>query len=68
MPAWSGIDDPLERTVQGIRSFLAFFAEHPQFVELLIQERALFKDRKPADLRGAPRSGTPSAGGNTTGA
>ena len=41
----AGIDDPLERTVQGIRSFLAFFAEHPQFVELLIQERALFKDR-----------------------
>ena len=40
-----GIDDPLERTVQGIRSFLAFFAEHPQFVELLIQERAPFKDR-----------------------
>jgi hypothetical protein len=25
---------------------LAFFEEHPQFVELLIQERALFKDRK----------------------
>jgi AcrR family transcriptional regulator len=40
-----GIDDPLERTTQGIRSFLTFFAEHPQFVELLIQERALFKDR-----------------------
>jgi AcrR family transcriptional regulator len=40
-----GIEDPLERTERGIRSFLTFFAEHPQFVELLIQERALFKDR-----------------------
>ncbi len=29
----------------GIRTFLAFFAEHPEFVELLIQERAYFKDR-----------------------
>ena len=41
----AGIDDPLERTTEGIRAFLTFFAEHPQFVELLIQERALFKDR-----------------------
>ncbi len=41
----AGIDDPLERTTQSIRTFLVFFAEHPQFVELLIQERALFKDR-----------------------
>jgi AcrR family transcriptional regulator len=40
-----GIEDPLEQTERGIRSFLKFFAEHPQFVELLIQERALFKDR-----------------------
>ena len=29
-----------------VRAFLAFFAEHPEFVELLIQERAQFKDRK----------------------
>jgi hypothetical protein len=27
-------------------AFLSFFAEHPQYVELLIQERAQFKDRK----------------------
>jgi AcrR family transcriptional regulator len=39
------IDDPLERIAGGIREFLGFFAEHPEFVELLIQERALFKDR-----------------------
>jgi AcrR family transcriptional regulator len=40
-----GINDPLERIAQAIREYLAFFAEHPEFVELLIQERALFKDR-----------------------
>src|SRR4051812_36894703 len=42
----TAIDDPLERIAQAIRSFLGFFADHPEFVELLIQERALFKDRK----------------------
>jgi AcrR family transcriptional regulator len=41
-----GIDDPLERITRGIHEFLMFFADHPEFVELLIQERALFKDRK----------------------
>jgi AcrR family transcriptional regulator len=39
------IGDPLGRITTGIRVFLAFFAEHPEFVELLIQERAQFKDR-----------------------
>jgi AcrR family transcriptional regulator len=39
------IADPLARIARGIREFLGFFAEHPEFVELLIQERALFKDR-----------------------
>ena len=39
------IGDPLERVTAGIRTFLAFFAEYPEFVELLIQERAQFKDR-----------------------
>ncbi|HLJ92994.1 MAG TPA: TetR/AcrR family transcriptional regulator [Gemmataceae bacterium] len=41
-----GIDDPLHRIAVAIRSYLAFFAEHPEFVELLMQERAQFKDRK----------------------
>jgi AcrR family transcriptional regulator len=41
-----GIVDPLERITIGIRTFLAFFAENPAFVELLMQERAQFKDRK----------------------
>ena len=40
------IDEPFERIGVAIRAFLSFFAEHPEFVELLIQERAQFKDRK----------------------
>src|SRR4249919_800288 len=39
------IEDPLERITNGVHEFLEFFGEHPQFVELLIQERALFRDR-----------------------
>jgi AcrR family transcriptional regulator len=41
-----GIDDPLDRILAAIRAYLSFFASHPEFVELLIQERAQFKDRK----------------------
>jgi AcrR family transcriptional regulator len=41
-----GMEDGLERMERGITTFLAFFAEHPPYVELLIQERAYFKDRK----------------------
>jgi AcrR family transcriptional regulator len=44
--AIAGAEDPLERVVIGIRTYLTFFADHPEFVELLIQERAHFKDRK----------------------
>jgi AcrR family transcriptional regulator len=40
------IADPLDRIAAAIRTFLAFFAENPDFVELLMQERAQFKDRK----------------------
>jgi AcrR family transcriptional regulator len=40
------VTDPLERVARGVRAYLDFFAEHPEYVELLIQERALFKDRK----------------------
>ena len=39
------VEDPLERIRTGIHSFLEFFAKHPDFVELLMQERAQFKDR-----------------------
>src|SRR5262249_27883011 len=42
----AGIDDKLVRIERAIAAFLQFFAEHPAFVELLIQERAYFKDRK----------------------
>jgi AcrR family transcriptional regulator len=41
-----GIDEPFERLGVGIRAYLSFFAEHPEYVELLMQERAQFKDRK----------------------
>ena len=40
------IEDPLEKMAVGIRTYLAFFDEHPEYAELLIQERAEFKDRK----------------------
>ena len=40
-----GIDDPLDRLSKAVVAFLAFFEEHPKFAELLIQERAQFKDR-----------------------
>jgi AcrR family transcriptional regulator len=42
----AGIADPLERIVQAIHSYLAFFDENKELVELFIQERAEFKDRK----------------------
>jgi AcrR family transcriptional regulator len=40
-----GIDEPFERIREAVRAFLAFCAENPDFVELLMQERAQFKDR-----------------------
>jgi AcrR family transcriptional regulator len=44
--AIEGIADPLQRIQRGIRAFLGFFGDRPERVELLIQERAHFKDRK----------------------
>lgn len=38
--------DPFRRIAVAIRAYLVFFEEHPEYVELLIQERAIFKDRK----------------------
>ncbi|MBM4005833.1 MAG: hypothetical protein FJ295_21530 [Planctomycetes bacterium] len=40
------VADPLEKISRAIRAYLTFFAEHPEHVELLIQERATFKNRK----------------------
>jgi AcrR family transcriptional regulator len=38
--------DPIDRIAQAVHSYLAFFAENRELVELFIQERAEFKDRK----------------------
>jgi AcrR family transcriptional regulator len=37
---------PLVRIARAIRAYLQFFDEHPEYVELMIQERAIFRDRK----------------------
>jgi AcrR family transcriptional regulator len=42
----AGVEDGLEQVARGITAYLSFFAAHPEYVELLIQERAQFKDRK----------------------
>jgi AcrR family transcriptional regulator len=41
----AGQADPLKRLATAIGAYLAFFKDHPQLVELLIQERAEFRDR-----------------------
>lgn len=43
--AIKNVFDPLDRIAVAIRTFLEFFASNPDFVELLMQERAQFKDR-----------------------
>ncbi len=46
------IVDPVERLRTAVRSFLSFFDGNPEIVELLIQERAEFRDRlQPTYLR-----------------
>ncbi len=42
----SAIADPLDQIAEAIRAYLAYCADHPECVELLMQERAQFKDRK----------------------
>jgi len=44
--AASGHDEPLERIAAAIRAYLSYFDKHPYVVELLMQERAEFKDRR----------------------
>ncbi|MFO0906518.1 MAG: TetR/AcrR family transcriptional regulator [Pirellulales bacterium] len=39
------VDEPLDMVQEGVRAYLAFFARHPEVVELLIQERAYFRER-----------------------
>lgn len=42
------IQDPLEKIARAVQAYLEFFANHPELAELLIHERALFKDRTKA--------------------
>ena len=42
----ANVVDPIERVEVGTHAFMDFFARHPKFVELLILERALFKNRE----------------------
>jgi len=44
--AAESVSEPFERIAAAIRAYLAFFEEHPEYVELVIQERAIFRDRK----------------------
>lgn len=41
-----GIEDPFSRIARAVKEYLIFFVDNPHFVELLMQERAQFKDRK----------------------
>jgi AcrR family transcriptional regulator len=43
--AVEGVAEPMQRMRIGMRTYLTFFAERPEFVELIMQERAHFKDR-----------------------
>ncbi|MCI0641081.1 MAG: TetR/AcrR family transcriptional regulator [Gemmataceae bacterium] len=42
----AGISDALDQLAAAIRTYLQFFRDYPEYVELLIQERAEFRDRK----------------------
>jgi AcrR family transcriptional regulator len=44
--AADAVDGPVEKLSRGIRAYLEYFETHPEQVELLIQERAIFRDRK----------------------
>jgi AcrR family transcriptional regulator len=44
--ATEGITDPFSRIAKAIFAYLTFFDENPDYVELLIQERAIFRGRK----------------------
>lgn len=40
-------DNPIVRLRRGIKAFVEYFHTHPETVELLIQERASFRDKTP---------------------
>lgn len=45
MSSIENVEAPLDRMAAAIRSFFSFFDENPELVELIIQERAEFRDR-----------------------
>jgi AcrR family transcriptional regulator len=46
-----GRRDPLDRIAASIETYLVFHDRHPEFIELQIQERAEFKDRRQPTYR-----------------
>ena len=44
--ATEAVADPLDKISVGIRTYLKFFKDCPEYVELLLQERAEFRGRK----------------------
>jgi AcrR family transcriptional regulator len=38
-------EDPIDQLEDGVRAYLAYFEAHPEYVELLMLERAEFRDR-----------------------
>jgi hypothetical protein len=44
--AYAGVDDPLDRFATAVRAYFAFFQAHPDCAELLMIERAEYRDRK----------------------
>jgi AcrR family transcriptional regulator len=44
--AAAGEEDPLDKIAAGIFAYLQFFDQHSYYAELLIQERAIFRNRK----------------------
>jgi AcrR family transcriptional regulator len=40
------VPDPLEKIIRATHEYLRFFDDHPEIVELFVQERAEFRDRK----------------------
>lgn len=53
-------EDPIKQIAAAIRGFLKYFDKHPEMVELIVQERAEFRDRKkPTYLEHRERNITP---------
>ncbi len=51
--------DPLDQLTAAIDAYLAFFSRHPEMVELFVQERAVFRDRRKATYFRYRESRTP---------